>query len=372
MTLVQEYTRYYRFLTFIINFIRLDFIPINCFIFRHIRMSFFPFLAAFHFVATTELLFHVMSEGDMVTFSFGTIWFSGSLQAFIKTLTGIYYKDQFLIFFSAIDEIVKTQFEKVVDEIVKRILKETIVLTKICHISITFIFNATVFLLVYHGMSSPKGQPLGYYLPFFDWWGNFSFQLYGAWLILYAVLAGDFVFIALALFFRGELIIISEIILCFDDSDFARSHKHLLRMIYKMHLRVLLKLGTFQNVYYFLTFLQFISSFFLICLTTFMIRFHDLQAWAYAVLLCGLMQTFFLCLIGDILFERASLISTALYLTKWYEMDLVDQQRILIMIAMAQKPYGIKAAGLVDVSFYTFIEIIKLSVSYCAILFTVA
>lgn len=88
-----------------------------------------------------------------------------------------------------------------------------------------------------------------------------------------------------------------------------------------------------------------------------MIRFNDIQAWAYAVLLCGLMQTFFLCLIGDILFEKASLISTSLYLTKWYEMKLEDQQRILIMIAMAQKPYGIKAAGLVDVSFYTFIEV---------------
>uniref|UniRef100_A0A3F2ZEF6 Odorant receptor n=1 Tax=Phlebotomus papatasi TaxID=29031 RepID=A0A3F2ZEF6_PHLPP len=372
MTLVSDYSRYYQFLKFIINFVRMDYIAIDRFFLHYIRLSFFPCLAAFHFVATTHLLFNVMAEGDMVTFSFGTIWFSGSLQAFIKTITLIYYKEQFLVFFVAIEDIVKTQFDNAVDGIVKNILKENLTLTKICHISITVIFNATVCLLVYHGMCSPNEQPLGYYLPFFSWWGNFSFQLYGAWLILYTVLAGDFIFIALALFFRGELIVISEIILCFDDSNFARKNIHLLRMIYKMHLKVLQKLEAFQNVYYFLTFLQFISSFFLICLTTFMIRFNDIQAWAYAVLLCGLMQTFFLCLIGDILFEKASLISTSLYLTKWYEMKLEDQQRILIMIAMAQKPYGIKAAGLVDVSFYTFIEIIKLSVSYCAILFTVA
>ncbi|XP_055688568.1 odorant receptor 85b-like [Lutzomyia longipalpis] len=372
MTLVSEYSRYYRFLRFIITFLRFDFLPINCFLLRHIRMSFYPALAAFHFVATSHMLYYVMLEGDMVTFSFGTIWFSGSLQAFIKTITAIYYKEQFLIFFAGIEEIVKTHFDTVVDVIVKKILKETLTLTKICHFSITVIFNSTVFLLVMNGMNSPKGQPLGYYLPVFSWWGNFSFQLYGAWLILYTVLAGDFIFIALALFFRGELLIIAEIILCFDDSQFVKDNIHLLRMIYKMHLRILKKLGTFQNVYYFLTFLQIVSSFFLICLTTFMIRFHDLQAWAYAVLLCGLMQTFFLCLIGDILFEKASLISTALYLTKWYEMELEDQGRLLIMIAMAQKPYGIKAAGLVDVSFFTFIEIIKLSVSYCAILFTVA
>ncbi|GAB0090751.1 hypothetical protein DMENIID0001_055080 [Sergentomyia squamirostris] len=372
MSLIAEYGRYYSFLEGIINFIRFDYTRINCFFLKHLRMSIYPALAAFHFVASTILLFHTMVEGDMVTFSFGTIWFSGSLQAFIKALTTIYYKDQFIVFFTAITEIVKTHFDSAVDSLVQKILKETILLTKICHVTITIIFNTTVFLLVHQGMNSPKGTPLGYYLPVFNWWGNFVFQLHGAWLILYAVLAGDFVFIALALFFRGELAIISEVILCFDDSAFAKKNIHLLRMIYKMHLRVLKKLGAFQNVYYFLTFLQIISSFFLICLTTYMIRFHDIQAWAYAVLLCGLMQTFFLCLIGDILFEKASTISESLYLTKWYEMGLEDQQRILIMIAMAQKPYGIKAAGLVDISFFTFIEICKLSVSYCAILFTVA
>lgn len=148
MTLESEYTFYYRFLKGIISFLRSDFIPINCFLLRHIRMSIYPVLTAFHFVATSFMLFHTMMIGDMVTFSFGTIWFSGSLQAFIKTLTGIYYKDQFLVFFAGIEEIVKMHFDKAVDGIVKKILKDTLTLTKICHFAITFIFNATVFLLV--------------------------------------------------------------------------------------------------------------------------------------------------------------------------------------------------------------------------------
>lgn len=148
MTLVSDYAFYYRFLKSVISFLRSDWIPINCYILRHIRMSIYPILTAFHFVATSIMLFNVMKAGDMVTFSFGTIWFSGSLQAFIKTLTGIYYKEQFLVFFAGIEEIVKMQFDKAVDGIIKKILKETLTLTKICHFSITIIFNTTVFLLV--------------------------------------------------------------------------------------------------------------------------------------------------------------------------------------------------------------------------------
>lgn len=158
MTLVSDYSRYYQFLKFIINFVRMDYISIDRFFLRFIRLSFFPCLAAFHFVATTHLLFNVMAEGDMVTFSFGTIWFSGSLQAFIKTVTLIYYKEQFLVFFVAIEEIVKTQFDNTVDGIVKNILKENLALTKICHISITVIFNATVCLLVVSIFSFSKNN----------------------------------------------------------------------------------------------------------------------------------------------------------------------------------------------------------------------
>ncbi|XP_059608046.1 odorant receptor 4-like [Phlebotomus argentipes] len=361
--LEREYRRYYAFLKSIISAMRLEFIPVPWFPVRIARMSIFPVISSLNFVALLWLLVISFKEGDMVTFSYGAIWISATLQSVVKALTAIYYKDTYMECFEATQTLVRRRFDESVEENVKIILKNSIKLTKMIVSAQGFLFHTTAFMLAFYAISTQRIYPLMYHIPFLSPTVNHIFQWFGVLLDLYTVLGGDFLFITMALHFRGELAIISEIL-----SHLASSQ--LLRTVHQMHRDALRKLRAFQKIYYYLTFLQMISSFFLICLTTFMIRFHDIQMWAYAVLVCALMQIFFLCLIGDILFERASLISTALYLTKWYEMDLVDQQRILIMIAMAQKPYGIKAAGLVDISFFTFIEIIKLSVSYCAILFT--
>uniref|UniRef100_A0A3F2ZEP2 Odorant receptor n=1 Tax=Phlebotomus papatasi TaxID=29031 RepID=A0A3F2ZEP2_PHLPP len=361
--LERDFSSYYNFLKIVITVFRLDLLPITWFPVRLVKMSIVPLISSLNFIALFWLLVLSFREGDMVTFSYGAIWISATLQSVVKAITGIYYKDVFEEFFEGVQELVRRRFDELVEEKVKKLLRETIKLTKMIVTIQGFLFQLTALLLAFYAITTDRVFPLMYYVPFFSEIGNHIFQWICVLLVLYTVLGGDFLFITMALHFRGELSIISEILGSFKNAD-------LLFTVHLMHRNVLKKLRIFQMIYFHLTFLQMISSVLLICLTTFMIRFHDIQVWAYAVLICALMQIFFLCLIGDILFEKASNISTALYLTKWYEMEIKDQQRILIMIAMAQKPYGIKAAGLVDVSFFTFIEIIKLSVSYCAILFT--
>uniref|UniRef100_A0A240SXP8 Putative isoform a marinus n=1 Tax=Lutzomyia longipalpis TaxID=7200 RepID=A0A240SXP8_LUTLO len=317
-------------------------------------------MSAINFTCLLWLLGQSFNEGDMVTFSYGAIWVSATLQSVVKALTGIYYKEDYFECFNAAEELTRRGFDESVKDSVRKILAETIKLTKIIVSAQGLIFHATAFLLAFYAISTDRIYPLMYHIPFISPAGNHTFQWIGILLDLYTVLGGDFLFITMALQFRGELAIISELL----GSATGATGSKFLHQVHQMHIDALRRLRTFHRIYYHLTFLQMISSLLLICLTTFMIRFHDVQVWAYAVLLCGLMQIFFLCLIGDILFEKASLISTALYLTKWYEMKLEDQGRLLIMIAMAQKPYGIKAAGLVDVSFFTFIEVCTFADSF--------
>ncbi|GAB0090749.1 hypothetical protein DMENIID0001_055060 [Sergentomyia squamirostris] len=361
--LEREYQWYYRFVKCIIIYFRLDFLPIMWYPAKFARMSVIPVISAMNFGALLHLLLISFQEGDMVSFSYGAIWISATLQSLVKALTGIYYRDLYMDFFHSVQELVMRKYDDHIERNVKKILKETIKLTKVIIITQASLFHLTAFMLAVYAINTHREFPLMYNVPFISWMGNYVFQWIGVLHMLYTVLGGDCLFITMALHFRGELIVISEILLNMNG-------RRLLRTVHQMHRDVLKRLRVFQRIYFVLTFLQMISSFLLICLTTYMIRFHDIQVWAYGALICALMQIFFLCLIGDILFEKASTISESLYLTKWYEMGLEDQQRILIMIAMAQKPYGIKAAGLVDISFFTFIEIIKMSVSYCAILFT--
>uniref|UniRef100_A0A3F2ZD70 Uncharacterized protein n=1 Tax=Lutzomyia longipalpis TaxID=7200 RepID=A0A3F2ZD70_LUTLO len=67
-----------------------------------------------------------------------------------------------------------------------------------------------------------------------------------------------------------------------------------------------------------------------------------------------------ICILGEFLKVKTDKLSDTFYLTNWYDLSLKDQKTFLIVLGMAQREYGLKAAGMYDVNLYTFVQSLRL------------
>uniref|UniRef100_A0A7G3AJ66 Odorant receptor n=1 Tax=Lutzomyia longipalpis TaxID=7200 RepID=A0A7G3AJ66_LUTLO len=77
----------------------------------------------------------------------------------------------------------------------------------------------------------------------------------------------------------------------------------------------------------------------------------------YSMLLAGVMLSLHICIIGEFIRYKTDELSETLYLTNWHELTLKDKKTFLIILGMAQREYGLKAAGMYDVNLYTFVQV---------------
>ncbi|XP_055691283.1 uncharacterized protein LOC129794552 [Lutzomyia longipalpis] len=76
----------------------------------------------------------------------------------------------------------------------------------------------------------------------------------------------------------------------------------------------------------------------------------------YGIIICGGGLGLPLCILGQIIQVKADNLSETLYQTNWHELSLKDQKTFLIVLGMAQREYGLKAAGVYDINLYTFVQ----------------
>uniref|UniRef100_A0A3F2ZDA9 Uncharacterized protein n=1 Tax=Lutzomyia longipalpis TaxID=7200 RepID=A0A3F2ZDA9_LUTLO len=167
----------------------------------------------------------------------------------------------------------------------------------------------------------------------------------------------------------GLLRILSKFILLLEDSFDACSE--FLCRIQSLHCEIINRSRAFNDLLFHLLLVQLFSSIFLIFMNLSAIRSDAVGFVFYFLGGSSITQLLLICLFGEVIFMRYSLVERCLRLTTWYEMSLEDQKKFVLILRMAQKPYGLKAGGMYDVSMPTFIEIMKLAISYCAILFTI-
>ncbi|XP_059608001.1 uncharacterized protein LOC132255848 [Phlebotomus argentipes] len=93
-----------------------------------------------------------------------------------------------------------------------------------------------------------------------------------------------------------------------------------------------------------------------------------IQKTGFVQVTTRIFQILLLCLFGELIKMKTERLSETLYLTNWYELSVKDQKMFLLVLAMAQKDFGLKAAGMYDVNLNAFVQIMKLAISYCAAL----
>ncbi|XP_055693969.1 putative odorant receptor 83c [Lutzomyia longipalpis] len=92
----------------------------------------------------------------------------------------------------------------------------------------------------------------------------------------------------------------------------------------------------------------------------------------YLIIVCGAVLSLPICILGEVIQFKTDQLANVLYLTNWYDLSVSDQKAFLIILGMAQREYRLKAAGTYDVNLNAFIQIFKMAISYCAILYSLS
>uniref|UniRef100_A0A240SXQ7 Odorant receptor n=1 Tax=Lutzomyia longipalpis TaxID=7200 RepID=A0A240SXQ7_LUTLO len=191
-----------------------------------------------------------------------------------------------------------------------------------------------------------------------------------------------------------EIQILAEIIEKCLYKDIFGIEPNILKIIIEKHLQIINLLKTLDKIFRKLSLANLLTNFLCLIIIFCGILFQEeFEGSLYMIALILMFQTFALSLFGEILAVNTGNIGDSLYLTEWYAMPLREQTSILFMMRLGQKTYGIKAGGLVAISFNTFVDVsdknviknskiankkifllyflqvIKASMSYCALLY---
>ncbi|XP_059623022.1 odorant receptor 4-like [Phlebotomus argentipes] len=145
-----------------------------------------------------------------------------------------------------------------------------------------------------------------------------------------------------------------------------------LKLIIIRHNDIIKNINSFKESIEKTAFVQVASSSLLLIFIFLFVRKESNQITAYVLCLTGISQILLLCIFGELLKIKTERLSATLYLTNWYELSVKDQKMFLLVLAMAQKDFGLKAAGMYDVNLNAFLKILKLAMSYCAILYSLS
>uniref|UniRef100_A0A3F2ZEQ7 Uncharacterized protein n=1 Tax=Phlebotomus papatasi TaxID=29031 RepID=A0A3F2ZEQ7_PHLPP len=145
-----------------------------------------------------------------------------------------------------------------------------------------------------------------------------------------------------------------------------------IKSIIKRHCDVINNVDLLNDAIKEISFAQFLCSTLILLLMFMYVRKENNQFMAYILCASGLLQILGLCLFGEFIEIKADILSTTLYLINWYEFSLRDQKAFLFILRMAQKKYRLKAAGMYDISIFSFAQIVKIAITYCTILYTLS
>ncbi|GAB0099560.1 Odorant receptor [Sergentomyia squamirostris] len=151
-----------------------------------------------------------------------------------------------------------------------------------------------------------------------------------------------------------------------------KTNPNVWKIILKRHCKLIEKINLLNEAVYEISFIQIVITTLELLLVFVFIRKETTEISGYTSCLCMMLQVFPLCVFGEMIKIKSEKLSEAFYEVNWYELSLKDQKTFLIILGMAQRQYGLKAAGMYNVDIYAFIKIVKLAVSYCAILYTLS
>ncbi|KAG5883520.1 hypothetical protein JTB14_019287 [Gonioctena quinquepunctata] len=138
---------------------------------------------------------------------------------------------------------------------------------------------------------------------------------------------------------------------------------------YILHYRYV---DSINHLFTYITLVQYLTSIGVICITMFQSTIMPVTTYYMlrnvTFLLCMVTEIFLYCWYGEEIKMKNSEISQALYDTNWYEAEISEMKTIIIMMERCKKPIQLKVGGVLQLSYDSFILILKKSYSFLTVL----
>ncbi|GAB0087162.1 hypothetical protein DMENIID0001_014400 [Sergentomyia squamirostris] len=179
----------------------------------------------------------------------------------------------------------------------------------------------------------------------------------------------DVVIVVFITYFKAEYDSISNLAKTLDSDE--TPNEDVLLEIYVAHQRVLEYFITFKKHLWHAYFHKLATAGGYLCMTVYVIQFSSAYLAVVATTVAIFYQIYMLCLLGQLSINSQENLISCLYMTKWYDMEPSVQRKVFVMLTISQQSLGISSFGVDSVSNNTFVGIVRMAVSYAAILYTV-
>uniref|UniRef100_A0A3F2ZDC9 Odorant receptor n=1 Tax=Lutzomyia longipalpis TaxID=7200 RepID=A0A3F2ZDC9_LUTLO len=329
-------------------------------------------------VSCFTLLFHLSAtfDGNITNNSLMTfLMLSGVLQLMLKKFSGLTINE---VVFEQLMQWIRSLYNEVQDDSeIKRIISTNLQgITNFWKLAYRVVYMATfttssAFLLA----AMLKGEEgIIFRYPFLPLNFPLSLQLrHVLQCILTYVLSYDIVYCDISIFYIGlqlyGAININYEIINYWNED-IQERPNVIKIIAKKHCDIITSINFFQDVLLWLSFTHFVTSTFILLFLFTLVRTNAAAEMAIIIICFIITELFILCFFGEIIQAKMEQLAETFYLTNWYDLSLEDKKAFLIILGMMQRTYPLKAARLYDINFNSFIQIVKMAISYCALLVT--
>uniref|UniRef100_A0A7G3B6I4 Odorant receptor n=1 Tax=Lutzomyia longipalpis TaxID=7200 RepID=A0A7G3B6I4_LUTLO len=293
-------------------------------------------------------------------------WCCVHSMAITKLLAIIFYKREFMELLGGFQDIISKQQNIHIAAIQIPNMKKTIsrIILSLIIYGIIFCLSELFFLIYvqnYPGINFPLIYEIRELLAFgetFFFFFNMIFQSICFLILLLHVLVNEFLLLFFGFIFHAEIKILTQIIEKCLHKDIFQIEPNILKIIIEKHLQIINLLKTLDKIFHKLSLANLLTNFLGLIMIFCGILFQEgFESSLYMIAFILIFQCFALSLFGEILVVNTGNIGDSLYLTEWYVMPLREQTSILFMMRLGQKSYGIKAGGLVAISFKTFVDV---------------
>ncbi|GAB0097195.1 Odorant receptor [Sergentomyia squamirostris] len=325
------------------------------------------FLSFKHLTATFEININIMMS---------SLVFMGMIQYSLKSFCGLIKKKIFYKTLEEIDESYSAQEDDVeLNEISEKHLLNALKIWKLVSIWMIRLFTvAAIFLSLQFRFSKTIGLNMDWsFLPEDSMFWNEIPYFFQFIILLFTALCSatvDMTTIFIGLDIMASLDILNEYIRLINEK--IKTNQDFLKIILKRHCKVIDKINLLNEAIYQISFIQMIFITLALLLLFVFIREETKQISGYITCLCAMVQIFPLCVFGEMIKIKTEKLSESFYEVNWYELSLKDQKTYLIILGMAQRQYGLKAAGMYTIDIYAFYQILKIAFSYCAVLYALS
>ncbi|XP_059612685.1 odorant receptor 67c-like [Phlebotomus argentipes] len=276
----------------------------------------------------------------------------------------IFYKKAFVEMFTYFDDLLHSDDSSTIQVRKKHIGENIEVGLKYTKTFLTFVTAGGCVINCYDLYETNFTSPMRFLIPgipqssIFFYPCNIIYQICFYFAILHIVMGVDCVIMITICYFRGENMAIVELIGQLDGSDCDQEYKKVLKMVYEIHQIVSKNIKDLLGSYWHIYFYKLITIIMYLCFVFFI--FQSSHTNIMIALLCTVIvmgEIFIICFFGQLLKSSAEDISEALYMTKWYEMDVKDQKNALLLLMRFQRPVKIEAFGFGVISIYTFVQV---------------